>query len=253
MNILGLSAKGLSVAGLATFLAWGYQPPEAQAIVLEFGDRDCLGMGCYDPAEVTSSAELIGLAENEVSIADGRFFHTYPFTPEADDFSGTDQIYCTDKNGVDASSDGFCNSSEAIFSSLVTTLDYSAAITANSTVKNLTLGLGTSDFQTQAFGGSFIASINGQEYDILSQTLDSLENGGPSFRFFSVGIPLDLLDSSHQLTLEIDKTETSRDGIALDFLTVGVETHTPEIPTPAAIFPTLFGLVSAAVRKKPKV
>lgn len=250
MKNLMFSLGVIPAAGVMSLLGLVMQPSSAQAMVLEYGDRDCLGFDCYGQIDPTADVTLNGLAANESSISNERFFHSFPFLPEADDYAGTDQIFCNTANAPETG-DGYCNSdAEATIGSLTTVLDYSAALSPNEIVKTLTLGIASDDFQTRDFGGRFKAFINGQEYDFLSQLLDGLNNGGPSVKFFSVGVPLDFLTADNQLSIEIAKEGgiDTPDGFAADFFTVGVET----VPTPAAILPVLMGMGSAATRKKQK-
>lgn len=243
--MFGLSI--LPAAGVMSLLGFALQPSTAQAMILEYGDRDCLGMDCYGEIDPTAGVTLTGLQGGESSISPERIFHSYPFSPAADDYAGTDQIFCTSV-GSSEENDGYCNSDEALSAPLTAVLDYSVALSPNEVVKSLTLGIASDDFQSRDFGGTFTAFINGQEVDFLSQLLDSLNNGGPSVKFFSIGVPQDILAENHELSIEIRKEGESRDGFAVDFFTVGVET----VPTPAAILPVLMGMGSAATRKKQK-
>jgi hypothetical protein len=65
----------------------------SSAAVSTFGDRDCLGQGCYGATVPTAGATLQGLAPNVVTLATSSFGHGFPFTPGAGDFPGTDQIF----------------------------------------------------------------------------------------------------------------------------------------------------------------
>src|SRR5579864_2153151 len=65
----------------------------ASAGVLTFGDEDCLGTGCYGASDSTAGATLQGLAPGASTLATNSFGHGFPFTPDAGDFPGTDQIF----------------------------------------------------------------------------------------------------------------------------------------------------------------
>src|SRR5271165_2064590 len=126
------------------------------ASVLTFGTEDCLGTGCYGTNDPTAGATLQGLAPNTVTLASMSFAHSYPFTPSAGDFPGTDQIYVGSVQT--GAHDGYSDSSQRINGPDVLTLDYSSLIASGQTLTSLTLGIAADDFQFPAFGQPFTAS-----------------------------------------------------------------------------------------------
>jgi hypothetical protein len=131
-----------------------------------------------------------------------------------------------------ASHDGYATFSGRLIGPLVLTLDYSSLVPAGQKVTSLTLGLGTDDFQSPAFGQPFIATNNGQAASFLSDKLSFLDDTGPAEHFFTIGISPSRLLSTNVLTVSIDE---GGDGFAMDFATVGVITAISAVPEPSAL------------------
>src|SRR5262249_5686411 len=116
----------------------------ARGGVIEYGDEDMLNNGAY-PSDPKAGATLLGLAPDAVTDATGTFAHSYPFTPSAGDYPGTDQIYVgSTQTGAH---DGYSTSAPRINGPQVITMDYSSLVPAGQTVQTLTLGIASDDFQ----------------------------------------------------------------------------------------------------------
>lgn len=204
-----------------------------QASILTFGTEDCLGTGCYGTSDPTAGATLIGLAPNSITDATGSFGHSYPFTPGAGDFPGTDQIYVGSIQT--AAHDGYSISAQRINGPDVLTLDYSSLVGAGQSVTSLTLGIAADDFQFPVFGQPFIVMLDGSSDASLTTKLESLNETGPVVHFFTIGLDPALDNTSHTLTLSIDEGGDGGDGWAVDFLTLGVETTAAETPEPSGV------------------
>ena len=163
-----------------------------------------------------------------------------PFTPEGDDFTNTDQIYVG--NVQTGSLDGYSNFAGRLNGPLTAVLDYSSLVSNTAAVTTLTLGIGADDFQFQAFGQPFVASINGLPNATLTSILNSFEHTGPQVQYFTLGLdPSVYVNAGKTLTVSIDELGNGGDGFAVDFFTVGVTTVT--VPEPGTF--ALLGLVGA--------
>lgn len=192
-----------------------------------FGDVDLMGQGSY-PGDPTTDVTLVGLAPGVVSSGPVYIHHTYPFTPEADDHFGTDQIY-VGSNQI-GFADGYSLTVERLAGPQVIVMDYSALVGPGEVITSLTLGIGADDFEFGRWGNPFTAMLNGVAAPELTTFLNSLLQTGPFAQFSSVGISPSILISGHTLTLEIDQGGFGNDGWAIDFLTIGVTT----VPSPAS-------------------
>lgn len=204
----------------------------ARGQYIEYGNENLLGTGTY-PSDPKAGATLVGLAPGVVTESSNYYPHSFPFSPAAGDYPGTDQIYVGSvQTGAD---DGYSSSSQRINGPQVISMDYSSLVPAGQSVSTLTLGIASDDFQFPAFGNPFIVSINGIADAPLTTELESLNETGPQEHFFTIGIdPADLLPSNN-LTLSIDEGGNGGDGWAVDFLTIGVTT-VPE-PTGLLVLP----------------
>jgi len=201
----------------------------SQAGVIMFGDMDGMGMFSY-PIDPTTGATLEGLAADVLTVSTVRVDnHSYPFSPEVDDFSGTDQIYVGSVQTT--THDGYSTYSGRINGQQVITLDYASLIPTGYIVETFTLGIGADDFQNIPFGQPYTAILNGLSAGALSNRLNALDQTGPDTQFFSIGIDTSILAASDVLTLSIDQGGDGGDGWAIDFLTVGVTTIVPEPAT----------------------
>ena len=213
-----------------------------QAGILTFGTEDCLGTGCYGTSDPTAGATLIGLASGVVTDASGTFGHTFPFTPGAGDFPGTDQIYVGSVQT--AAHDGYSSSAQRINGPDVMTMDYSSLVGAGQSVTSLTLGIAADDFQFQVFGQPLIATVDGSPDPALTAELNSLNESGPMVHFFTIGLDPALDNASHILTLSIDEGGDGGDGWAVDFLTLGVETTAAGTPEPGTALLSALGVLA---------
>lgn len=215
----------------AASLAWN-----AGAAVLQFGDQDLCNTGTYS-SDPTTGATLEGLTTGVVTYGADAVGHFFPFSPEVDDFSGTDQIFAgSNQTGFH---DGY-SSAQPTAGPQVLTLDYSSLVGAGPSVATLTLGVAADDFQFPDYGQPYTATINGAPATALTEVLNALPLGGPSTRFFTIGIDPNVLAPNHVLTLSIDGGGDGGDGWAVDFLTVGVTL----VPEPATT--SLVGLSAVA-------
>ena len=201
--------------------------------VITYGTEDCLTTGCYGASDPTSGATLLGLSPNTVSNSSNFFGHSYPFSPTAGDFAGTDQIFVGSvQTGAD---DGYSVSSQRINGPAVLVLNYSSLVPGGQTVTSLTLGIAADDFQNPAFGNPFTAMINGAVDTALTNELNSLNESGPQVHFFTIGLDPLLDTPSHTVTLSIDEGGNGGDGYAVDFLTMGVTTSPKSTPEPTSL------------------
>jgi hypothetical protein len=198
--------------------------------VLTYGDQDVLGTGAYG-SDPTAGATLEGLAADVVTFGAPPVGHGFPFTPGPGEFPGTDQIFVS--LGQTTVGDGYSNSPERTSGPQLLTLDYSALVPQGQAVQTLTLGIAADDFQFVTLGQPYVATINGSNAAVLTNTLNSLSQTGPVVQFFTIGISPTLLSPTHVLTLVIDQQGNGRDGWAVDYLTVGV-TSTP-VPEPGGL------------------
>lgn len=210
-----------------------------------YGDMDMLNQDTY-PDDPTAGATLIGLAPGAVTFATNQYFHpNWPFTPEGDDFPGTDTMYAGAFNY--AGGDGYSNSAGRVNGAQVIVIDYSGLIADGQTIISFTLGIAADDFQFPTFGNPFTAVVNGSVNPVLSEVLNNFNQTGPFVQYFTIGIDPASLSPDHTLELIIRQAAGGEpgaapfgDGWAIDFLTVGVET----VPTPGAAM--LAGLAAIA-------
>jgi hypothetical protein len=224
----------------------------ASADTLQFGDRDLLNTGAYG-SDPTAGAALQGLSPGAVSFGSTSFVHGFPFTPAAGDFAGTDQIYTGSTQTF--ADDGYSTFAERLSGPQVLTLDYGSLVDAANPIGTFTLGIMADDFQAAFFGQPFVARINGVIDANLTSVLNSLNLGGPSARFLSVGLDPSALGADHVLTLSIDEGGDGGDGWAIDFLTVGVTSaaNVTPLPTTATAAMSLLGLVALRRRLRRNV
>ena len=206
----------------------------ASASVIEYGDEDLCNNSYSYSSSPKDGATLEGLAADVVTLATHSFGHNFPFSPEAGDYPGTDQIYVG--NTQTNYHDGYSGSDSRINGPQVITLDYSSLISENETVATFTLGIAADDFQYSTWGQPFTASINGVVNTTLSNAINSLSETGPYTHFLTIGIDPMSLSTNNILTLSIDEGGDGSDGWAIDFLTVGVTTQTVPEPSTAVLF-----------------
>lgn len=209
------------------------------AVTLTYGDKDCLGNGCYGASEPTLGATLTGLNTDQITLATNSFGHGFPFTPGAGDFAGTDQIFVgSTQTGAH---DGYSVTAERIPGPSTFTLDFSSIVTG--TITTFTLGIAADDFQFPSLGQPFIATIDGVTNAALTNELNSLNQGGPMVQFFTVGIDPATLGRRQVMTVSIDQGGDGGDGWAVDFLTVDVTSAIASaVPEPVTMGLTLCGL-----------
>ena len=198
----------------------------ASAGTITFGDRDCLGFGCYGASDPTSGATLQGLAAGVVTEATTSFNHGFPFGPAAGDFSGTDQIFVG--SVLTFAHDGLSVAAQRLNGPQTLTLDYSSLVGPGEELTSLTLGIAADDFQVPVFGQPFTATVNGITDSGLAAELNALNLSGPSVRFFTIGLDPAMDSRNHVLTLAINEGGDGGDGWAVDFLTVGATTRASE-------------------------
>ncbi len=92
------------------------------------------------------------------------------------------------------------------------------------------------------FGQPFTAAINGITNQVLTNTLNSLNETGPQEHFLTIGISTLTLLSNNVLTLKINEGGDGGDGWAVDFLTIGVTTQA--VPEPKSIVTMSLGMIS---------
>lgn len=197
------------------------------ASVAQYGDADLLNTGSWS-SDPWIGATLEGLAPGVSTFGTAVEGHGFPFSPSVGEFPGTDQIYVgSSQTGF---SDGYSSSNDRLAGPQVITLDYSSQVLAGEVIDSFTLGIAADDFQFPVFGQPYRVTLNGQAYQPLTDVLNGLDQTGPVTRFFTIGLPLSILDPSHVLVLSIDQGASGSDGWAIDFLTTGVTT----VPAPAA-------------------
>ncbi|HUK35356.1 MAG TPA: hypothetical protein VLV86_15675, partial [Vicinamibacterales bacterium] len=143
----------------ATLLGALLSVSSAFATTMTFGDMDCLNQGCYGAANPTAGATLEGLAPDVVTTASSGFVHEFPFSPQAGDFPGTDQIFVGSVQT--GAHDGYSVSPSRVNGPQVLTLDYSFLLGPGQVLNTLTLGIAADDFQFPTNGQPFTASVNG--------------------------------------------------------------------------------------------
>jgi hypothetical protein len=218
----------MSIRGVLLSLAVTV-PALAGGGVLQFGDADVVGTGSYGNDPLTG-ASTNGLGANATTVGSFSFAHGYPFSPEGDDYAGTDQIYVgSNQTGFN---DGYSGFGGRIAGPQVITMDYNSLLTSGESIVSFTLGIMADDFQFTAFGNAFTAKINGVKNQTLSDLLNGLNQTGPYSQFVSIGLDVSSLNPDGTLTLSIDQGGNGGDGWAIDFLTIGVQTR---IPTPGSL------------------
>jgi hypothetical protein len=188
------------------------------------------------------------LAPNAVTLASTAFGHGFPFTPDAGDFPGTDTIFVGSVQT--AAHDGYSTFAGRVNGPQVLTLDYSSIVPGGQSLSTLTLGIAADDFQFQAFGQPFTATVNGSVNAALTAQLNAFNQGGPVVQFFTIGLDPKIDSGSHVLTLSIDEGGDGGDGWAVDFLTMGATTTTSAVPEPSALAMLLLGMVGLAFSRK---
>ncbi|HUB25549.1 MAG TPA: PEP-CTERM sorting domain-containing protein [Tepidisphaeraceae bacterium] len=187
-----------------------------------YGTEDVLNSGATYASDPTAGATLIGLAPGVVTAASLVTPHSFPFTPTAGDFPGTDQIYVGSvQTGAD---DGYSSTAQRLNGPDVLALDYSALVPAGQTISSFTLGIALDDFQFPVFGQPFTVSLNGVPNSDLTSLVETPNETGPVVQFYSIGLDPSLLLPSNVATLSIDEGGNGGDGYAIDYLTVGVTT-----------------------------
>jgi hypothetical protein len=205
-----------------------------EAALVTFGDQDCLNQSpsCYGANDPTSGATLEGLAPGASTLATSSFSHGFPFAPGVGEFPGTDQIF------VGSTQTGFHDGysvSPRLNGPQVLTLDYSSLVGPGQVLTSLTLGIAADDFQFPVFGQPFTAKVNGVTSTALTSLLNGLSQSGPQVQFVTLGLDPSIDAGSHVLTISIDQGGDGGDGWAVDFLTVGVTTASPNVPEPSTI------------------
>ncbi len=156
----------------------------------------------------------------------------FPFAPGVGEFPGTDQIF------VGSTQTGFhdgYSGSPRLNGPQVLTLDYSSLVGPGQVLTSLTLGIAADDFQFPVFGQPFTAKVNGVTSTALTSLLNGLSQSGPQVQFVTLGLDPSIDAGSHVLTISIDQGGDGGDGWAVDFLTVGVTTASPNVPEPSTI------------------
>lgn len=229
----------LILATSVTLIAAAKSP--ADAAVMTYGDMDCVGFGCYGAADPTSGAVLQGLGAGVTSHATTAFSHGLPPFPGGVDFAGTDTIYVG--SHLIHADDGYAANGNPVAGPQMLTLNYGGLVAGGTHITSLTLGIAADDFQNPFFGQPFMASVNGTPNADLTALLNSINTGGPSVQFFTIGLDLNDLAPSNILNISIDEGGDGGDGWAVDFLTVGVTTAANVVPEPMTL--ALFGTVLA--------
>lgn len=217
----------------------------AGAATITYGDLDALNQFSYG-TDPRAGATLEGLAPDVVTVATQEFGHSYPFSPEIDDFPGTDQIYVG--SAQTGSNDGYAGYSGRIAGPHIITLDYSSIVPTGHVIDTLTLGIAADDFQFPSFGNPYIALLNGSVATALTTRLNAIDQTGPDVQFFSIGIAPTILTNDHILVLSIDQGGIGGDGWAIDFLEVGVTSSL--IPEPSTGLLVSIGLLGLAARRR---
>jgi hypothetical protein len=211
-----------------------------------YGTEDVLNSGTTYPSDPTAGATLIGLAPGVVTASTLVTPHTFPFTPTAGDFPGTDQIYVGSVQT--GAHDGYSTSPQRINGPDVMTLDYSALVPAGQTISSFTLGIALDDFQFPVFGQPFLVSLNGVPNADLTTLVETPNQSGPVVQYYSIGLDPTLLLPTNVATLSIDEGGDGGDGYAIDFLTVGVTT----VPEPMSASALAAGGACLLMRRRQK-
>src|SRR6202044_2713097 len=97
-------------------------PQMAKAGIQFYGDENVVNSGVTYASDPTAGATLTGLAPGVTTAATLITPHDYPFSPEAGDFPGTDQIYV---GSVQTNAhDGYSNTAQRINGPDVLTMNY---------------------------------------------------------------------------------------------------------------------------------
>jgi hypothetical protein len=209
-----------------------------------YGTEDVLNSGATYASDPTAGATLIGLAPGVVTAATLITPHTFPFSPTAGDFPGTDQIYVGSvQTGAD---DGYSGTAQRLNGPDVLTLDYSSLVPAGQSISTLTLGIALDDFQFPALGQPYTVSLNGVPNSDLTTLVESVNQTGPVVQFFTIGLDPSLLLPSNVATISIDEGGNGGDGYAIDYLTVGVTT----VPEPMSLGIIAVGGASLLMRRR---
>ena len=239
LAVLAASAVTLA-APLAAQTALPGQPG-----VLLYGDVDRLGFGFANPADSYAGATLTGLAAGATSAATTGSGHGFPFSPEGDDFAGTDRIFVGSTQT--AAHDGYASFGGRSSGPQTFTLDFSSLLPAGHELTTLTLGLALDDFQFGAFGQPYVGRVNGAVYSPLSVLLNGVNQTGPLTRFYTIGLDVTSIGGT-SLTVSIDQGGTGGDGWAIDYLTVGVQTQKiSNVPEPATVALAATGLIGVGL------
>src|ERR1700722_14336874 len=118
-----------------------------------FGNENVLNSGATYPSDPTAGVTLNGLAPGVSTLSTLIFPHSFPFSPSAGDFPGTDQIYVGSVQT--AAHDGYSNTAQRINGPDVLTMNYGSLVPTGHTITTLTLGIATDDFQFPVFGQPF--------------------------------------------------------------------------------------------------
>jgi MYXO-CTERM domain-containing protein len=215
----------------------------ARAGLDQYGDQNLLNTGTYS-SDPTSGTTLLGLTSGQTTVSPNAYGHGFPFSPDAGDYPGTDQIYVG--SNQTAFHDGYSQYSGRIAGPQVIPMSYADQVPAGQAVSTLTLGIMTDDFQFPVWGDAYTASVNGVPNAALTSVLNSLNETGPEARFVTVGIDPSILLGSDVLTLSIDEGGDGGDGWAIDFLTVGVTTT----PVPEPEFAGLGGVAALGLVRR---
>ncbi len=212
--VLGLTAW-LGTAGVA-------EAQIASPNVLVYGTVNLFGFGYPAGVDPTAGASTFGLAAGATSVATQSFFHVFPFRPAKGDYPNTDRIFVGSVQTGDH--DGYSSYSGRKHGPMIFKLDYSALVPPGAKVATLTLGIAADDFQFPVIGNPFIATVNGQLNQALTNLLESLIESGPLTQYVSIGIDPKTLRGNKILHVAIDEGGDGGDGWAVDCLTVGVTT-----------------------------
>ena len=202
-----------------------------------YGDMNLLNTGASYPFRSPGRGHAGRAGAGRRHVRHQSFGHSFPFSPYAGDFPGTDQIYTSTTQT--AGGDGYSTYGGRLPGPQVLTLDYSSLVPVGQTVQTLTLGIAADDFQFPMFGQPFVAAVNGTTEQTLTNSLNGINETGPLVQYLTIGIDPSRLLASNVLTLSINENGDGSDGWAVDFLTIGVTT----VPVPE---PSSLGLIALA-------
>ena len=183
-----------------------YNTPEA-AVMVRVGDIDNLGFGWpngFDPFSGSSTPS-----------------HGFPFSPDPEDFDGTDRIMVVTSyiGSPPSGKDGYTNTTsrpENLPRPIV--MNYNLNGTA---VTSATLQIFVDDFQAPVWGASYTVTINGMQAPYVADQINTLVQTGPIGKLINVAIPqehLYLVGSGSMSILFDDLTTGAGDGYAIDFV-----------------------------------